>query len=264
MGSRGQQAVERSLGVSDELPVTARSSGALAADPIDVLSPELVLVDPSLREAWQRCVDHGDPRPEPARAPARSVDDPAAAVRTLARVALDADVRPRRMSLPNVSQLRLVAGAAAAAAVVAIAFLAADAGLPGADESRVADAGAPAEAPAGEVALTTPTSVRERRVRERSPTGARATTIPGPMARRFVWAPVEDATGYHVELFLAGARVFANDTPGAEIEIPAKWRFDGRRHELEAVAYDWYVWPVVAGKRSPTAVVQATLVVRDR
>jgi hypothetical protein len=86
-------AVQRSLAVSDEGTVMGRY-GAAATENLEVLSPELVLVDPSLREAWQRRPD--EPSPEPDDEPARSVDDSVAAVRSLARIALDAEVRPRR------------------------------------------------------------------------------------------------------------------------------------------------------------------------
>jgi hypothetical protein len=235
--------------------VTVRSPGAAPAETIDVLSPELVLVDPSLRETWQRLVEDYGPSPQVASDPASLVDE-TAAVRTLARVALDADVGRSRKPVRRTRPLRVVAAAAAAAAAGAIVFLAVDIGR-GVDEPPAA----------GDVALSVATLGVESVPRElalRSPAPAGVTTQPGPAARRFVWAPVEDAAGYHVELFLGGARVFARNTTGAAIEIPAKWRFDGRPHELEAVAYDWYVWPIVAGKRSPTAVVQATLVVRDR
>ncbi len=215
-----------------------------------MLSPELVLVDPSLREAWQRRAE--EPSPEPADEPARSVDDTAAAVRSLARVALEADVEEHSRAR-KVRPLRVVAAVSAAGAIAAIALLAVQA-TSGLDEPPAASPpGEPTAA--GDVALPTNAS---------SQSPARVLTPSGTTVRRFVWAPVEDATGYHVELFLGGERAFAKNTTDAEIEIPDEWRFEGRRHELEAVTYDWYVWPIVAGMRSAAAVVQATLVVQDR
>jgi hypothetical protein len=240
----------------------ARGSGAAATATIEVLSPELVLVDPSLREAWQRLPD--EPSPEPADEPARTVDETAAAVRALGRIALDADVLPRRRRVRKASPLRLLAAVAAAGAIAAIGFLVADAGL---DLSGTPAASAPGELlAAGDTALPT-NPVTESRAREQAPrsvTPARVITRPATTARRFAWAPVDDATAYQVELFLDGARVFAKSTTDAHVEIPEAWQYEGRRHELDSATYDWYVWPVVAGRRSPTAVVQATLVVRDQ
>jgi hypothetical protein len=77
-------------------------------------------------------------------------------------------------------------------------------------------------------------------------------------------SPTEGASGYHVELFRGTSRVFAEDTKRPEIVIPAKWTLGGRKFRLEPVAYRWYVWPVVSGRRASRAVVQARLVVRDR
>jgi hypothetical protein len=260
--SHGPAAAERAPAATDESTVMARSSGAAAAETVEVLSPELVLVDPSLREAWQRRPD--EPSAEPADEPARSVDDTAAAVRALGRIALDADVRTRRERVRKASPLRLVAAVAAVGAIAVIGFLVADAGL---DLGETPAASAPGELlVASDTALPT-NPVPESRAREQAPrpvTPARVTTRPATTARRFAWAPVDDATAYHVELFLGGERVFAKTTTDAQVEIPEEWRFEGRRHELDSATYDWYVWPVVAGRRSTTAVVQATLVVRDR
>ena len=158
------------------------------------------------------------------------------------------------MRAPRARPLRLIAAVSAAGALAAIVLLAAAAG-PGVGEPP--EATAPGEpTAAGDIALPTKAP--------RSTARARVMTPSGTTARRLVWAPVDDATGYHVQLFLGGALVFAQSTTDAEVEIPEEWRFEGRRHELESVAYDWYVWPVVAGRRSTTAVVQASLVVRDR
>jgi hypothetical protein len=50
-------------------------------------------------------------------------------------------------------------------------------------------------------------------------------------------------------------------TTRAQIEIPATWESGGKVHRLEPGAYRWYVWPIVDGKRAPTAIVQAKLAV---
>jgi hypothetical protein len=226
--------------------------GAAPTETIDMLSPELVLVDPSLREAWQRRPD--EPALVPHDEPARAEDDPVAAVRMLAGAALDAEVRPRLRS--KARRLRVVAAATTAAAVGVTGFLVADALLDLSDPPTTG-------VPAGEVALTT-TPVPASRGRPVPPgLGTRARVATEPVTR-FVWAPVDGATSYHVELYRGDTRVFAKRTPEAEVEIPEEWRFEGRRHHLESERYDWYVWPVVAGRRSATAVVQAPFVVDGR
>jgi hypothetical protein len=86
----------------------------------------------------------------------------------------------------------------------------------------------------------------------------------GKTPQRLAWAPVARSSGYHVELFRGNSLVFATDTRSPTVTIPAKWSFDRREHVFEPVAYRWYVWPIVSGKRTTRAVVQARLVVRDR
>jgi hypothetical protein len=88
---------------------------------------------------------------------------------------------------------------------------------------------------------------------------ARTPAVSRPVVRPFAWAPSAGASAYHVELFRGAERVFAAETKRAAIDIPARWRFAGRRQMLEPGEYRWYVWPVIAGKRSGTATVQATL-----
>ena len=95
-----------------------------------------------------------------------------------------------------------------------------------------------------------------------STTPSRPPASPAP--QRFAWAPVPDASAYHVELYRGPTRVFASDTARPEITIPRAWTFEGRTYRLEAEEYRWYVWPVVSGRRSAQAVVQARLVVGDR
>jgi hypothetical protein len=80
-------------------------------------------------------------------------------------------------------------------------------------------------------------------------------------ARRFAWAPVAGSTGYHVELFRGSALVFRDETTKPEIVIRNRWRLDGRLRRLEPGSYRWYVWPLVNGRRTASAIVQARLVV---
>ncbi|HEU0057490.1 MAG TPA: hypothetical protein VFQ08_09540, partial [Gaiella sp.] len=46
--------------------------------------------------------------------------------------------------------------------------------------------------------------------------------------RRFAWAPVDGAVGYHVELFRGNDRVLAKDTKEPVLELAPSWRYQGR------------------------------------
>ncbi len=88
--------------------------------------------------------------------------------------------------------------------------------------------------------------------------GATAPVV-APEPRRFAWAPVAGAIGYHVELFKGTNRVLAKETTDPVLEIGQSWRYEGRTNRLTPGSYRWYVWPVTKGGRSTRAVVQATL-----
>jgi len=79
--------------------------------------------------------------------------------------------------------------------------------------------------------------------------------------RRFAWAPVDGAVGYHVELFRGNDRVLAQDTKEPVLELAPSWRYEGRTVTLTPGEYRWYVWPVTASGRGTQAVVQAKLTV---
>jgi len=82
-----------------------------------------------------------------------------------------------------------------------------------------------------------------------------------PATRRFAWAPVEGATGYHVELFRGADRVLETDTKEPVLELAPSWRYGGKAVQLTPGAYRWYVWPVTSSGRAAQAVVQAKLTV---
>jgi hypothetical protein len=86
----------------------------------------------------------------------------------------------------------------------------------------------------------------------------------GAVPRRFAWAPVPRATGYHVEFFRGDTRVYASSTASPEVTLPTRWRFRGRVHTLLPGDYRWYVWPILDdGNRAPAASVRARLHVAD-
>ncbi|HET9287322.1 MAG TPA: hypothetical protein VFO26_07185 [Gaiella sp.] len=94
-------------------------------------------------------------------------------------------------------------------------------------------------------------------------TGSKAASKPkapvAPEPRRFAWAPVEGAVGYHVELFRGADRVLAKETKEPVLELGQSWRHEGRVVRLTAGSYRWYVWPVSESGRATQAVVQAKL-----
>ena len=94
--------------------------------------------------------------------------------------------------------------------------------------------------------------------------GARPTTRPQSKAseRKFAWAPVAGATGYHVEFFRGETRVFTQDTTEPDLTVPARWTYRGSPRSFRPGEYRWYVWPVTDGLRQPRAAVQATLTIQ--
>ena len=82
---------------------------------------------------------------------------------------------------------------------------------------------------------------------------------PPAATRRFAWAPVEGATGYHVELFRGADRVLAQDTKEPVLELGSTWRYQGREMHLTPGTYRWYVWPITQAGRASQAIVQAKL-----
>jgi hypothetical protein len=116
-----------------------------------------------------------------------------------------------------------------------------------------ADSGPPVSASTAAGRPSRPTHSPRRRTEK----PARGTAPP----RRFAWAPVARASGYRVEFYRRSERIFAATTIHAQIVIPARWESGGRVRRLQPGDYRWYVWSIVDGKRAPSAIVQAKLVV---
>jgi hypothetical protein len=200
------------------------------------VSPELVLVDPGLGE-WAREQLPAPPDTLEALAVARTTAAPATSGR-----------RPRRW------RRRLLAATVLAAVLAGGAFLVGS--RTDVDDSTAARLPVIGEEPQPPAAPTPePASPPPPPAPSPAPTGAATGT------RRFVWAPVANATGYHVELFKGAALIFRDETTKPEVLIPSRWRFDGGLRSLRPGEYRWYVWPVEGGKRQAEAIVQAKLVV---
>ena len=82
-----------------------------------------------------------------------------------------------------------------------------------------------------------------------------------PATRRFAWAPVDGATGYHIEFFKGSDRVLARETKKPVLDLGTTWRYQGKTVQLTPGTYHWYVWPVKKGGRATQAVVQSRLTV---
>jgi hypothetical protein len=145
--------------------------------------------------------------------------------------------RSRRFAIVGVTSVVI--------AVVAIAM----AGVLGGGGEPDTVAGAPDHAGA--------TSAEESTLRPADPVRGSASGV----ARRFAWAPVKNAEGYHVELYRGSDRVFAGESRVATISVPAHWTYAGESHTLAPGDYRWYVWPVISGTRATNAIVQTNLVV---
>ena len=181
-----------------------------------------------------------------SRAPARSVQQPPAAGRSRWRV-------NRRTAV--------LSGGAVAAALVAALLVGVRIDLHGSPAGAdTASIGIPpvtraethTESRTQAPTQTVPVSPSPPRQRHAAPSG---------VARRFVWAPVADASGYRVQFFRGSTLVFSARTTRPEVTIPRNWTLEGRRESLRPGEYQWYVWPLHEGLRAPTAIVQARLTV---
>jgi hypothetical protein len=75
----------------------------------------------------------------------------------------------------------------------------------------------------------------------------------------FAWSPVAGAGSYEFQLFRGSKLVYSARTQTPGITVPATWTRSGRFYQVEPGHYRWYVWAIVGGQKSTTAVVQATL-----
>jgi hypothetical protein len=235
----------------------------------EVTSPELVLVDPSLAEQARAALP-------PSRDTFARIDELArasvlTATQSPDRVVPSRSPEPAGVAGGSGSRVRWALFAGGVAAVTAISLLVGvrvdvSGQTAGADSTVRAGSSKPAvsrpehKAPkkATPKKAVRPPARRHAAGGVRNPARVRAAT-PAPTQRRFAWAPSQGASGYDVEFFRDGERVYSGHTAGTTIEIPAHWRYQGATREFHAGEYRWYVWPEISGRRSSTASVQTTI-----
>lgn len=230
---------------------------AAMGDSPDVVSPELALVDPalSLRERLRPAASREHGRARELRL--RPAADPTAS----------SVFAPARRSIvgrsPSASSgRRRIVLVAAAITGVSLLFVAGKATIEWASRGA-AEVSGPA---APRVNVRPPRTTRPALVHQphsKPTTSARADSseqgASAATARRLAWAPSTGASSYHVELFRGQSRIFSTDTARPQVTIPASWTVGRKRQRLDAGEYRWYVWPVIAGVRSSSAVVQSRL-----
>ncbi len=240
-----------------------RSGEPIAAVPV---SPELALVDPALAAQ--------------ARA---SLPDPVDFLVALRRLEPIRAIEPLAADRPPLvrkkGSVRVLVGVAA---VLVATLLLADVRV------EVGRTGASAEAPVGPTtsAQGETTKVPPQRPRARAGAASRGKTTAPPaqrsrakasapsptkpsthrtrssaVPRRLAWAPTPNAEGYHVELYRDNTRIFVAESPRAAVVVPVRWTLNGESRTLRPGELRWYVWPVVGGRRSTSAIVQATLTI---
>lgn len=262
--------VERSAATVDAARMnppegTAHSSRA-------AVTPELALVDLELAAEARSNLPRPDDtlariellvrasRIAASRAPVTSSRAPVPASRAPTRP-VQHSPPPRRSHWRGNRRTAVLSGGAVAAALVAALLV----GV------RIDLHGSPAGADTASIGIPPVTRAEthtESRTQAPTPTAPVSPSPPRPrraapsgVARRFVWAPVANASGYRVQFFRGSTLVFSTGTTRPEVTIPRSWTLEGRRESLRPGDYQWYVWPLHEGRRAPTAIVQARLTV---
>jgi hypothetical protein len=228
--------------------------------PVEIISPELVLVDPELRRRARLLLrDPGTPmrggrgeRVVPDlenAAPAKSALSAGVGTRApeSAELAAGADTGRR----PRVLGRRLLTAAlyvaVPAIAVSAVTYLGDLAAANSAPVSRTPEPAMTKDAPktrSDRRALVRPAagaSVNESRPSAQGKTGRESRSPLAAGKFVFVWMPVDGATGYRFAFFRAGVRILDRVTEVPRVEVSASWRVRSKLYRIEPGTYRWTV-----------------------
>lgn len=218
-------------------------------DHTDVLSPELVLVDPRLAEIARERLPE---RPMLFPVASRDHTGYAAAGSGAAAARLVAEGwTPDELAdgYRRQTSWRLLAGVAATTVLALLLF-----------DVRVQVGERPAAAERLVLQTESPEStINKPTAQEPVITPAARGSRSKPVRRRFAWGPTPGASSYHVEFFRGATRVFTDDIAGAALTVPVRWTHAGVKQTLRPGEYTWYVWPVISGRRATHASVQTTV-----
>ncbi len=217
----------------------------------EVVSPELVLVDPQLALRARASL----------ATPVRAVHSRSSAFAVRPQMSLVIAAEPSRERAPYddlVARRRKQSAwlTVCVALGIVVAILLSDVRVELGHPSEAADRNAERADRVMPVRPSKPRSRDSQRPVSQAPSAA--------TVRRFAWAPADGASGYRFELFRGSSMIFTAETSRPELLLPASWRIAGERQTLRGGEYRWYVWPLVAGARSPAAIVQASLVIPAR
>jgi hypothetical protein len=200
---------------------------------VDLLSPELALVDPELADLARERLPNG--RPPVVRAAPREMDDYTAAPSAIAELEVErgamsveedhqsyAKPRPRRRRL-LVLAVSVLAVAAAASPIIA-------------HEVTVLDSGVSNQAATPRLSSSARGTVAAGQDRRAQP--VQRSALP---TRVFIWPAVSRASFYKVEFFRDGRTIFEATPAAARLKFPLRWAFRGRRFRLTPGTYRWNV-----------------------
>jgi hypothetical protein len=243
--------------------MVAAKSDVMRSRDAQLVSPELVLVDPvlaararsELELAPVGLSDDGNgvrPRQEPRAHPWSATPSTSSALDLSGRV----NDRLRALGLPRAIRHREVGRHGLFIAAVASAAVAV---LVGAYTTWRSPASV--DRTTAQTTTPGPSDVTNGQTRKPPPIHPTAGGRSKPRARNFAWAPTPGASAYRMELFKGGTRIFSTETRATQVTVPARWRYDNEVRSLDPGGYRWLVWPIVSGVRAARAIVQSTLVV---
>ncbi len=217
------------------------------ASELGPISPELAMIDPELAQAARELLpDFSRPAPvEPA-----VIEHPRRVLEPTPELA-----PPRRRR-----RLGLISSAAGVLALGVLLTLVVGREEPLAPRTLRTQSVAGAVVPERPAPASATTAAASTAPATAAP--AHATSVPG---ETFVWAASPDASAYEFQLFQGGERVFRTRVGEARLELPGRWRQDGRPHALLPGSYRWYVWTIskTTNRQSTKPTVSAKLVVDD-